>query len=80
MVNDTSNSEKLERSNHFDYNSINKKFETSNFIIENNYGTSIIEEIQGLTINFKNKDRIIVIQGIKDDHLIFIKNHHIFKV
>ena len=69
MVNDTSNSEKLERSNHFDYNSINKKFETSNFIIEkNNYGTSIIEEIQGLTINFKNKDRIIVIQGIiKDD-------------
>ena len=69
MVNDTNSSEKLERTNHFEYDSLMKKFEISNFIIEkNNYGTSIIEEIHGLTISIKINDRIIIIQGIiKDD-------------
>ena len=69
MVSDSSNSEKLERTNIFDYNEVNKKFELSNFVLEkNNYGTSIIEEIQGMNINIKLTDRIIVIQGIiKDD-------------
>lgn len=80
MVNDTSNSEKLERKNHFDYNIVKETFNNTNFFIEkNNHGTSIIEEIQGLTINFKIGDRIIIIQGIiKDDTFdIYKQSPHI---
>jgi ATP-dependent Lon protease len=80
MVNDPSNSDKLDRTNLFDYETILKKFETSNFVIEkNNYSTSIIEEIKGLIINIKINDRIIVIQGIiKDDSFdIFKKSPYI---
>lgn len=83
MVNDSSNSEKMERTSYFEYNEVNKKFETSNFVIEkNNYGTSIIEEIQGLMINIKINDRIIIIQGIiKDDSFdIYKKSPYIMNL